>query len=374
MIITSVKKENNKSDQITDIYQENIITLPTELIVKSKMGNELLFIDSEAKNLFAYNITTYTNRPIISVNNKNYFFKTIASNQQWIVWIEDDSLISDLSENFNWQLVAYNTITNEFHVIEKSEIKSADYEAPDFINKVPEKIYISKENKLAYIFNKPNGTTVSSHIILFDLNNKSKKIIASTKDVDKEWLYDCSIYGNYVVWNKLVERNYDNQFRMSNYKYSDLYLYRIDKGITKQLTDKAFYYSPRIYNETLATINMPLTRPNQVTSNTEITLMNVIDKTIQTIVDDNSEVNNKIRGTQLLRDNPKINSKYISWYNSGFDNMFVYNYLEKDFVKVYDYDSDPGNNTTIWDMFDDYVLIYVNRTNGNSLQLLIKLP
>jgi hypothetical protein len=364
----------NNSKQKVDTNCGNTVILPNDMIVKSKIDDDLIIIDNNAKNIFAYNIITHTYRSINSVNNKNYFFKTITANSKWIVWVEDDKLINDVSEGSKWQLVAYNINTNELQVVEKSDIKPSNYEAPEFINIVPDKIEISNENNITYILNTPNESTISSHLILYDLNNKSKKTIASTEDINKEWLYDCSIYGDIIVWNKLINRNFDNQFRMSNYKYSNLYLYKIETGEIEQLTDKDFYYSPQIYNNMLVTIRMPLTKPNQVTSNTEVALMNINDNTIYTIVDENSEVY-KTKEDQMLRERPIINSKYISWYANTGDNMFVYNYLNKEFVRVYDdNDDDPANITTVWTMFDDYALINVNRIDEETRKLLVKLP
>lgn len=60
--------------------------------------------------------------------------------------------------------------------------------------------------------------------------------------------------------------------------------------------------------------------------------------------------------------------RFMSWYDlSGQDNRFIYDYKKEIFIEVYEdaYDN-PMNNFTIYNMFDNLIMLYDNRENDNG--------
>lgn len=363
----------NKAES-TNFIQE-IIDLPTDIFVKCRMDSNLIAVKSDCKIIYSFNIETRKLSELYSVNKMENYIKTVVSNSEWIIWVENETLIENGDNKaFNWQIVARNTKTGEEQIIDKSNYVSNKYKVPLFINYTPNQIAISNDNAVVYCKTLEEKSNITSELIYYNLKEMTSKIISKTNNVNEELIYDCAIYGNYVIWSKFIEQNTNSEYRMSNYKYSDLYLYKIDSEKIEQLTKNEFYCNPSLFKEKLTMIKIPLTKENQVSTNTEIALMDITEKSIKIIVDENSASYKQIEN-QLYRSDPTINSKYISWYNSGFNNMFVYDYNRKEFVRIYDdKNTDKSNNTSIYQMYDDAVLIYESKKDGNNKKIFVRIP
>ncbi|MDR3288369.1 MAG: hypothetical protein LBT22_02960, partial [Peptococcaceae bacterium] len=240
---------------------------------------------------------------------------------------------------------------------------------PSFVGLAPKRIEISENNQLAYCKNSPYRDSASSEVVLADLNAGSKETVQRTDDVTSEWLYECSIFGDTIVWNKYSEPNDDFSFRMAQYKYSAIYSYDIPSKKTEALTgSQEFYDNPSLYENHLAMVKLPLTKPGQASSNAEIALMDLKTKSIEIVVDENSAIYlNKIDAAfPMTRSNPQITSRYITWWStSDRARVYLYDYYQHTFVQMYDA---PVNfdSTEIYRLFENAVILYETKLDDKG--------
>lgn len=347
-----------------------ITETPNELFVKDRLKDGVfLAVNKNFKDIFEYNVKNNTYNGIIKTKNSDKYIKSVACNTQWVVWVEDESLIMNTSSKpFKWEMIAQNISTSERIVIDKSEFNSNKFDVPLFINYTPDQIAISSDNVVVYCRNKPNNSQVASELVLYDLNNRILKSIATTDNVNNELIANCSIYLDKIVWSKYRELNDDFNFRYTQYKYSDMFLHDINTGMTEQLTNGDFYHNPCMYEDKLVAVCIPRRKANEGACNSEIVLLSIKSKDIKVIADKDSP---HYIAREVYRSNPKINDKHISWYNGGFDNRYVYDYNADNFIEVHKKQQD--GIATIYNMFDNYVFLYINLPEKEPKKICIEL-
>jgi hypothetical protein len=369
------KPLNNAKNTFEPTKGNNIEETPSDLFIKGKFrdGN-FLALNRYSKSIFEYDRNTKKYYCNIKVRNNKNYIKTLKNNDQWIIWVEDESLIADTSNQpYKWELVAENILTKEQIVIDKSSFNTNKLNVPPFIYYTPSQLAISGDNIITYCKTIPNKEKVGSQLVIYDLNKKTQKVINTTNDVTKEVIYDCSINSKLVVWSKFRKINDDMNFRVTQYKYSDLFTYNLKSGEIMQITSNDYYFNTNIFNDKIVAAHIPLRKQGEVACNSEIVLIDVDNKKIRTIVDKNSSCN-KNQNFEIYRCNPKINKKYVSWYNNGFDNMFIFDYKADKFVEVYrKRDNNDDSLASIYDMFDNCVLLSINRPDVNTRNLYIRL-
>lgn len=353
--------------QVISYQEHDAIALPSPMVFrKSKQLSKdvLIAVDEFEKKIIKYDIRNGEVSDLIGVTNKDNFIKTFVCNSEWIVWVEDESLIYNTSnKSYKWEMIAQNVSTGEQVVIDKSKFKTNKYEVPMFVEYVPDKIDISMTNVVVYRRTSPNMKKITSEVMLYDLDAQRLELITQTNNVNKEMIGNCCIYNSKVAWSVFsqLQENYDK--RLTQYLYSDIYVYDISTKRINQLTEKSFYDEPSIYEDKLAVIYIPEKREEQHACYSEVVIIDINSNEVKTIVDENSPCYKK-REYELYRTLPKINSKFVSWYNNMFSNRFIYDYTRDAFIEL---NNDLGYvgriDTIIWRMFDNAVLMGVFDNN-----------
>lgn len=357
-----------KTDQII------ITELPLDFSVRGKISDyKLLITGSSNKNINIYNLQSQKQSVLAEPYYNNNFIKSIASNKNWVVWIEDEAEIVDPENKpFKWSIIAQNITTSERFIIDSSSLKDNRFEIPLFINFTPDKISISDDNQVVYSKVDIENQVVISKLVLFDINTKTQKILSQTGPVTDELIYLPTIQVNYIAWGKFKELNMGVSERSTQYKFSDLYLYDIKTQETRQITDSDFYYAPSIYENKLVAINVPKNKPNY----SEIILMDLDSGQIKSIVNSSSSNYQKYSkfADQIYKESPKINQNYVMWMNSGFSNRFIYNYLDQELLELYeDIEDNKKNNITVYSMFDKLIFMKLDSVDGINKHMCIKL-
>ncbi|ADY57022.1 hypothetical protein Sgly_2749 [Syntrophobotulus glycolicus DSM 8271] len=350
----------------------DIFAVPAQTFIKSKLSDHLLLaVKSDLKDIYTYDVEKQSLTKFLAVKNSDKFIKKIVSNTEWIVWLETEDLVLDTgNKSFQWQMVGHNVRNGEEIILDQSSFRSNDYDIPLPVNYTPDDMAISKENKVVYCRTDIEDSKIISEVILYDLNAKSKSVIVKAGDVHDELIATCGIYGDSIVWNKFYGPDGTEQ-RLTWTLYSDLYLYNLRTQKTERLTVNDYYYDPCLYENRMAAIHIPLKEEGMDACNTEIVMANLEDKTIKTVVDENSPCYDVVEN-QMVRHQPRINNRYISWYNNAGSGRFIFDYQKNQFLEVYDGATDtPDNTMTIWEMFDNYVMMYINNDDKEKSKTLM---
>lgn len=356
-ISTSDNKNNNNTD--TDKTTNGLMKdLPTDLFFRGSLKDDTLIgFKQDSKSIYAYDINNGNSNIIANVNDSNNFIKTIICNSQWIVWVENDKLIDGgEGKSFKWQMIAQNVASGKKIVIDKSSFTSNDYDVPMFVNFTPDKISIYN-NTLVYCKTVPNGTKIETQLVCYNIDSNSSKIISSTDDVRNEMIADCYIYENKITWSKYKELNKNYNERLTQYRFSDIFLYDLDTKTINQLTDNDFYTSPSIFKDKMAAVKIPLKKSDIKACNSEIVMIDLNTKKIQTIVDENSECYSRAE-KELYRCNPVLTDKYLSWANNTFSNTFIYDYNENKFINLLKTKDNNFIINRIYAVYGNYALMY----------------
>jgi len=374
--IISCKSNNNISKDSSNTNAnllKKTIELPNDLFLKGVSENKIISVKSNSKNIYKYDYEKQELNKETSANNPNNFIHTVICNDEWIIWEEDEGFITEGYKPFQWQIIGRNISSNEEIIIDKSILKNNKYDVPLFINFYPSKLSISENNVLAYCkSNTDDNKNIYTELIIYDLKTNNKKSISKTSSVWNELIQDCTIYNDQIVWSKFYNLNDDYNKRLTQYLYSDLFLFNSKTNIYQQLTSNEYYFDPYLYKDKLVAVRIPLKKPSQNACNSEIILMNINDKKISTIVDENSACYTKIEN-ELYRSSPKVNKQYICWYNNGFSNRYVYDYINSKFIEIYDAKSDNADNiVNINNMFDNYIFLNINNVQSvNNKNILV---
>ncbi len=367
------EKENKTSATPKSI--DNPIDLPLNLLIKGMMNtNEVVATDKDSNKILLYNLTTKKQSTIIEPLNKGYYIKNVVSNYDWIVWIEYEMQIQDPSNKpFKWFIVAKDVKTGKVITVDKSIFTDNKYDIPLFVNLTPDNLALSKENILVYAKSNLEDSNVISQLILYDLNTEVSKTISKSKEVSKELIYLPNIYGDKVAWSLFRDLNDDVDrnitFRNTQFKYSDIYIYEIKTGTTKQMTKDDFYHAPSMFGDYMVAIHTPLNRD----SYSEVVLFNLNTGDKKSIINENSPIEKDDIAKNIYRDRPVINENFISWFNTGgFNNNYIYDYKKQKFVKLYKNIDDEHQSITITKMTDNYIFMFLRSPNDNDRNMYIE--
>lgn len=256
-------------------------------------------------------------------------------------------------------------------MIDKSPFSTNKFDVPMHINYTPDAIAISNENMIVYCKNDFSGSKIISELVLYDIELKTRKVIAQTNNVIQELIVECHIDGGNIVWSKFRELNESYEYRFTRYKYSDLFIYNLKTGQTEQLTKDDFYHNPYIYEDKLVAIYATPNKPGQNAYNSEVVFLDLNERKILSIVHEDSPCY-KEKADEMVRVNPKINSRYISWNNSVFSNRFVFDYKNNKFLELYDGKDDTWDNIIVLDnMFDNHALFNINSSDGTTTKFCV---
>lgn len=78
---------------------DNTITeVPSDIFIRTKLNDGVfLAVKEDLKGIYAYDINDQSLKKLIKVKNDHNFINSlsIASNSEWVVWVEDEDLIMD---------------------------------------------------------------------------------------------------------------------------------------------------------------------------------------------------------------------------------------------------------------------------------------
>ncbi|MBU3192205.1 hypothetical protein [Clostridium bowmanii] len=364
---------HEKKPTFVSLKNKKTYNIPTNIFIDARLNEEELLVrKEESKKLYIYNLKNMSTRDFLKAYNPNNFIHTVVCNSKWVVWIEDESLIMNTENKpFKWQMIAYNIKTGEKLILDKSKFTTNKFNVPMFINYTPDQLTISNNDVVVYCKTSFENQKLISEIDSFDLKSKKQSNIAKTGAVIDELIADCSIYGDSIVWSKYRVYNETLEKRLTQYIYSDLFIYNLKTNKTKQLTKDGFYTNPSLYKNNLVAIDVIDRNPAQNSCWSNVIIMDIKTTKIKTIVNEKTPII-KSGLLEVYRSIPKINSRYISWSNNGLDDRFVYDYTNNSFLEVYNNnDNNPANSSNIYNMFDNLVLIYDQKEGTSSTNLCV---
>ncbi len=348
-----------RTDAMLDLEKIEIPDAGLMRMSKQLRQGVLITIDADGKAIFSYDVANGSTEVIVLAKEER-FIDSIACNSEWIVWVEDESFLYDTSnKTYQWTMYAKNVLNGDEFAVDQSKFKTNQYNVPQCNEFVPCQLMISDQNVLVYCRTTPNGPTVSSEIIAYDLQTKKLEIIDQARDVNTELIAYCSIDNQKIVWSRFCEFNETVGIRDTRYLYSDLYIYDLQSDLTEQITSGDFYNEGYIFEDKMVAIHIPESIPEQNSLNSEVVLIDLKSMEVRTIVEASSPCyENCEYAIELYRSMPKINENYISWYNGGFDNQFLYDYHNDIFLEIDKFTNEPNHlNTRVWNMFGDACLM-----------------
>lgn len=337
-----------REPELEDYTARAVTEIPGGMFIGGKLKDGVFLAVKEGKkHIYAFNLVKQALSELIEVKDRDNFINIYAGNTEWVVWVEHESYIIEAENKpYQWQLVAQDIITGEQIVIDSSPFSSNKMGLPPHINYTPDQLVISGENMVAYAATDLKGSTVISKLVLYDLNAREAVVVDRTGCVLDEWITECSICGSTLVWSKFKHLSDSYKLRYTRYRYSDLYLYEINTRRREQLTAKNFFHDPALYEDKLAAIYVPPNKPGQLTYNSEVVIMDLQDREILSIVHEDSPIYSKKEDTRI-RAVPGIDERYISWYDGGYSNRFVYDYIRGVFLRIFAGPDDDRGNTII---------------------------
>ena len=359
---------SNEDVKIPITHRDNkSIGFPENLFISGKIkGNVFLCNDDKGQDIYGYDIEKKSKTKIGS-SSKGYYVKKLISNDNWIVWIEDEQLITNLgNQPYLWRIKAKNLETKEEILIDKSNFSNNKYDIPSFLRYTPEYIDISPENKVVYGKMDLDGDNIINKVMYFDIDNKKLTSIKEIENIQENYIEGVSTDKNLIVWAEAF--NYDKTMKLSTqFKDGKIYSYNIDSKEEKSLTKDGYYARP-IINEDMIVADKVLNTEGAAKS--DIVLIDIKDNKIKTIVDKNSSIyhgDNKGSG-EALHFPVSINNRYMTW-SSLLYNRYIYDVKEKVFIDLLPKDDNYKRIAKINYMVDNYVFMAVEDKKGDTRNL-----
>lgn len=349
----------------------DINPLPENLFVFGKINDDtLLCTDNTKTTIFSYNLKNNLKSDVANASSGKFIKKSIYNNS-WIVWIENESLKTDLSNlPYNWEIKAKNIKTNQEISIDKSNFNNNSYTIPSYTDYTPKYIDISNNNIVVYgkSFLQPSGDIVNK-VMSFNIEDLSTTEITPHKNINENYLSGLSIDDNRIIWSECSD--YDSSGTWSTqFKLSTIYCYTIATKETSSLTNGGYYSNPLISKNII--IAEKFTNSQDVATS-DIVQIDIEKKDITKIVDENSIFysNNKVL-SQSLNCLVDINDKYISWNNLLY-NRCIYDRDNNIFIDLLD-NNQFKNIVSVNGIFDNYVFLTVETFDNTieSLYLVLK--
>ncbi len=372
---SQVANNNETSNPIELLKEDKIaIEIPTDQTIINIIDDEnIVVVSNDRKQIEKYNLKTKNITKVIEVSSNDKYIKSATCNDKWYVWVEDEVLITNYEvKPFQWKMVAYNIETKEKFILDISNFNKNDYEVPLFITYTPYKLFLSDSNKIVYCKAIDLNGTVGSQVVVYDLDKKNQSIIDQSLDVWNEYITDCAIYNDTVLYCKFNELNDDFSFRKTQYKYSDLYQYKVEEEKTIQLTSKDFYCDPSIYENKIAIIRIPAGESKN-SCYAEMGMFEATKKEYKSLVNRKSvyRISDNVSEDMYIN-SPKIRDNLLTWKDTANDVRFLYDYNQNKFIEMKK--GKPGYNIFISDIFKYYLtFIEVDKSTGEAKSYYIKL-
>ena len=106
-------------------------------------------------------------------------------------------------------------------------------------------------------------------------------------------------------------------------------------------------------------VSIPQKKPGQRSGNSEIVLMDLSSRSIEVIVDGNSDIYDRVI-EEMNRGYPVINSSYIAWYDGWIAHTYLYDYHKKEMIEVIiELDYGSGLRAANEKMLDNGVIVVI---------------
>jgi hypothetical protein len=365
---TSNESKDIEATMINGDY--SITTLPKDLFVIGKIDDDsFICTDTNQINFYSYNLKTNL-KSNISTSSKDNFIKKAISNEDWIVWIENDTYKEDISNrSYKWEIHAKNIKTNSEISIDKSNFLNNKYDIPTFVSYTPNYLDISSDNKIVYskMFVEPDGRIVNK-LILFNLNDLTSSEILSTIDVKESFISGLSIYNNKILWSECA--NYDKTGKLSTqFKNSYIYSYDINNTEIINITTDGYYSNPILNGKTIVAEKLINDKELAISN---IVLIDIDSKNITNIVNKNSIIYSDHKSySESLSYVVDINDKYIAWQNLLY-NSSIYDIKNNTFINLLN-SEEVSTIVSINKLFDNKIFLTVEKDNNTFENLCIEL-
>ncbi|MGE5628771.1 MAG: hypothetical protein ACM3X7_11820 [Solirubrobacterales bacterium] len=341
--------------------------VPNDFIIYGCINKaDFIGVKTDWKNIYKYSLADKKLTSIAAPYNKGNFINSVVCNSEWLVWTESETPPA-AGENTpkEWQMIAKNLSTGEETVIDKTNFTSKN--SSKLFNFTPNNLAISSKNILAYTKAFEENGKAITEIVSYDLKGKMQKVIDKSDTTHTEVLTDCDISDNYIVWCKLKHINEGEPKDIS-----DIYVSDISSGNVQQLTSNDTFNQLSIYGDKIAAIHA---LPSSSSINPlEIGILNISDKKWTSIVNKDSSIYaGKENTPEINKGIIKLDDKYLSWYDNGNDNRYIYDIRKGSFIKVWDEKLDKGSSVSIIGRYNNYVLLRITDDKNSGKTILVEL-
>lgn len=334
-------KEYNKKIEYRKLPDDCVSILNNEYcICKSAVDetkNEITQYPELRETIFLYNLKNGSKEKITKLEKGHNSIKYILENNH-IYWIEH-YVKRESNVSGNWKIQDYNMETKEiktvdegsFENFEKYEYEDINFAEADML--YPMNIDVSDDNMVYNRIREENGTLVFE-IVLYNIEDSCFSVIAKGKNYRNEYLYDVAISKDMVVYSKYYEKNDDKYFRPTIYKYCDLFMYDLKTKKETRLSEKEFLINIDIVDGYIVAARVPEGEKGQdVFARMQLVTRENAEEKWKIVLDYKAPIYNNLKDLNI--GNPTFSSKYLIWQdNTVQDNMYVYNYIENDFIKI----------------------------------------
>lgn len=362
IIFTGCSLKENSDTTITKNYTSSLSEIPIDLnyILRGQISNDIYLAtnNSNKKDFFSYDISTKKINKLESTSDPDKYLDLIKCNDKWVVWIEHESEVIDISNRpYKWNLVAYNIDTKITQIIDTS-----NFEYLPNISKyssVPTNV-ILENNILVYTKPYTKNNIYALDIVVNNLENGNKDIVESITNLPDENIGTVSMSEGVIAWSKISNLTIDKKPKY-NFPYEDYVINTYDintkENIEITIDDNNYYYNPYIHNGNIAMIK--IFEDNYFYS--EIAIYNLASQKVTNILEKNTnvETSNGIKGTVFMTNN------YLTWSQDGYGNKLIYDLAQNEFLEIFDTSTFQSNQYYInpYELWDN--VVYFRGMNEN---------
>lgn len=328
-------------------------TLPSSLrIVGARDEKNFYCCDENNKNVYLYNADKKNKSVVFSTVSPKKYINTVAVNDEWIVWVEDDVKVeTDTLYDINWRAYAKNLKTGKIIQVDKDKGIKVDPSAV-YVKVEPYEFSLFGDKVVYESYDKLKNTTCAV-IKMYDLNKKSVEIIDSNKDYSDGFYSHPKIYNNLISWS-------ESKCSADWSEKGSTYIYNIDKKEKQLITTGTNILWPYIYGNYIAA----RVKPNGQNTDSSIVLYDLNKKDgWHTIASPRSNNYKDEKYVEMLM--PSIYGSYLIWQDSVRAKILVYNCKSN---KVYNLAQKVGNDDTVGCIgIYNNVLFWYEADNKNSV-------
>lgn len=288
-------------------------TLPSNLrIVGARDEKTFYCCDENNKNVYLYNADKKNKSVVFSTVSPKKYINTVAVNDEWIVWVEDDVKVeTDTLYDINWRAYAKNLKTGKIIQVDKDKGIKVDPSAV-YVKVEPYEFSLFGDKVVYESYDKLKNTTCAV-IKMYDLNKKSVEIIDSNKDYSDGFYSHPKIYNNLISWS-------ESKCSADWSEKGSTYIYNIDKKEKQLITTGTNILWPYIYGNFIAA----RVKPNGQNTDSSIVLYDLNKKDgWHTIASPRSNNYKDEKYVEMLM--PSIYGSYLIWQDSVRAKILVYN-------------------------------------------------